>query len=156
MTDKISPFSKIINQAKQGPQKYNYNNRYIPKPYKDVAKGMEAQFAEYMISQMNKAVGKNTPESSASKYYKSLLDLERAKLMTEQGKGLGIQEMILNQIYPKRLRNKQNYAQYQKQNSVNTHNNKSNIKIKSDAGSNLESITIKDNKKVSLRGDSHE
>ena len=39
--------------------KVSDSSKYIPKPYKDVAKGMEEQFARYMIEQMKKTIDKN-------------------------------------------------------------------------------------------------
>ncbi len=99
-------------------QKYVDTTKYIPEPYKKVAKGMEAQFAQFMLEQMQKTIHKSTPESSAEKYYRSLLTQERADKLVSKG-GLGIQEMILNQIYPQRLRNKITYEAYQQQHAQN-------------------------------------
>ena len=102
-----------INQNANQRKVDSDDHKYIPKPFKDVAKGMESQFAEYMLQQMRKTVDKNEPESSATKYYNSIIDSEHAKTLTNKDGGLGIQDLILNQIYPKRFRNPVAYRQYE-------------------------------------------
>ena len=81
------------------------DSRFIPEPYKNVASGMEQQFARFMVEQMEKTVTRENPESQATAYYKSIVNQERAEAMSETGKGLGLKQMILDQIYPKHLRN---------------------------------------------------
>ena len=81
--------------------------KYIPGMVKEFAKSMESEFAKLMINEMNKTVPKQGTDS-ASKFYEGLMTNEKAKAMAARDGG-GIQEMILNQIYPEHLRNKQNY-----------------------------------------------
>lgn len=76
---------------------------------------MEAQFAEFMIEQMNKTVPGHAGKSSAMNIYKQLQNSQRAKVMSETGGGLGVQKVILDQVYPKRFRNKIMYENYLKQ-----------------------------------------
>lgn len=92
------------------------DRQYIPKQFKEVAASMEQQFAEMMLEQMGRTVDETAPEgdSGAMDYYKSLQKSERAKAMTEQN-NLGLQELILNQIYPKRMRNEVALKQYEEQ-----------------------------------------
>lgn len=91
------------------------DRQYIPKQFKDVAAGMEQQFAEVMLEQMNQTIGEEASEGSAGMdYYKSLLNSERAKAMTNQN-NLGLQDMVLDQIYPKRMRNEMALKQYEAQ-----------------------------------------
>jgi Rod binding domain-containing protein len=85
--------------------------KYIPKAYKDVASGMEKQFAEFMITQMNNSVGAEETNSGA-KYYKSLMNSERADIMATKDQGLGLQKVILDQIYPQRMRSEIAYKQF--------------------------------------------
>ncbi|MCB9094870.1 MAG: rod-binding protein [Halobacteriovoraceae bacterium] len=82
----------------------------IPKEYLEAAKGMETQFANYMINEMRKTVHKVNPESSAEQYYNSLLDYERAKKLVDT-QGLGLKELILNQIYPQQAQVQNQQAQ---------------------------------------------
>ena len=77
----------------------------IPHAYKKVARNMEQQFIEFMIDEMEKTAGKKD-QSMAGKYYKSLLNTQRAKTMSEVNGGMGLQDMILDQIYPQNLRKK--------------------------------------------------
>jgi len=87
---------------------------YIPSKYKEVAAGMEQQFVEMMLDQMNKTVDESetSEDGMGMEYYKSLQKSERAKAMTMQN-NLGLQDMILNQIYPKRMRTELALKQYE-------------------------------------------
>ena len=87
--------------------------RYIPQQYVKVAQGLEEQFAKFMIDEMEKTTGKQD-SSTAENYYQSLLNSQRAKIMAETSGGLGLQEMILEQIYPAKFRNKEAYELYLK------------------------------------------
>ena len=99
------------------------DRQYIPKQYKEVAAGMEQQFAEMMLDQMSRTVDEADSENGAAgmDYYKSLQKSERAKTMTMQN-NLGLQDVILNQIYPKRIRNEMALKQYEAQNNRIHHN----------------------------------
>lgn len=88
--------------------------KFIPKAYKDVASGMEKQFAEFMITQMESSIG-SEDTNSAAKYYKSLMNSERADVMATKDQGMGLQKVILDQIYPQRMRNDLAYKQFLKQ-----------------------------------------
>lgn len=99
----------VQNQRIQKPS----NEQFIPDPYKKVAKGMEEQFANFMLEEMNKTTNEAEGQDSASQYYKSLMTGERAKAMAESSQGgLGLQKIILDQIYPQRLRNKIAYDNF--------------------------------------------
>jgi Rod binding domain-containing protein len=99
------------------------DRQYIPKQYKEVAAGMEQQFAEMMLDQMGRTVDEAETEGGGMgmDYYKSLQKSERAKSMTAQN-NLGLQDVILNQIYPKRIRNEMALKQYEAQNNRIHHN----------------------------------
>ncbi len=88
--------------------------KYVPNDFKKVAGGLEQQFVEYMLKQMNKSIGKTSSEGSAMDYYKDLQNTEQAKTLTQVNNGVGIQELILNQIYPKKFRNAQAMAAFTK------------------------------------------
>lgn len=104
------------------------DRQYVPDQYKDVAQNMEQQFVEIMLDQMEKTVDQSDLDSGQGMdYYKSLEKLERAKIMASQN-NLGIQDMVLNQIYPKRLRNEVAFKNYQAQNSL-IHKNLPSYKI---------------------------
>ena len=94
------------------------DRHFIPKQYKEVAASMEQQFAEMMLDQMSRTVDEAESENGAAgmDYYKSLQKSERAKTMTMQN-NLGLQDVILNQIYPKRIRNEMALKQYESQNN---------------------------------------
>ena len=96
--------------------------QYIPKAYKKVARDMEKNFLKFMIEQMNKTVFSSESPSAAMNYYKELLTGERAEMMTRNRGGMKIQDIILDQIYPKERRHKLAYEAYlramQKNNKV--------------------------------------
>ena len=83
-------------------QTAKYKN--VPKPYMDVAKGTEKQFISYMISQMNNSVKSENKDSSAEKYYKGLMDNERADIMANTKNGIGMKDLVLDQILPSHLK----------------------------------------------------
>jgi Rod binding domain-containing protein len=93
------------------------DRKYIPKQFQDVAESMEAQFAEAMLNQMNQTIDETPSEESGMDYYKSLQTSERAKMMAKQN-NLGLQNMILDQIYPKRMRNEMALKQYETQSNL--------------------------------------
>ena len=110
---KVNTFSHLMNPnskkqalpVKDKNIQVSDNEQYIPEPYKKVARGMEEQFANFMLEEMNKTTG-NKDNDSASQFYKGLMTSERAKTMSESTHGLGLKKVILDQIYPQRLRNK--------------------------------------------------
>jgi Rod binding domain-containing protein len=80
----------------------------VPEAYLKVAKGMETQFINHMLGEMRKTVKSETPEAPGEAYYKSMLDYERSKMMADTENGVGLKDLILDQIYPQNLRNAQN------------------------------------------------
>ena len=87
---------------------------YIPKEFRKVAREMEKQFLEFMIEQMSRTSNSEKPSSTAMSYYKGLLLGKRADIMSRHHGGMGLQELILDQIYPKEKRNKSFYDAYLK------------------------------------------
>jgi Rod binding domain-containing protein len=121
--NKLSP--KSVDQGKKVDDR-----DYIPKQYKEVAAGMEQQFVEMLMNQMERTVDDSDNESESGQgmdFYKSLQKSERAKIMTQQN-NLGLQEVILDQIYPKRQRTEMALKQYEAQ-SNRIHQNLPSYKI---------------------------
>ncbi|MCT4642338.1 MAG: rod-binding protein [Bacteriovoracaceae bacterium] len=102
-----------------------YENPSVPDPYKKIAKGMERQFINHMINEMQKTVHSSEPQSAGTKYYKSLLADERSKIMANVDNGIGLKEVILEQIVPDHLKNtsnKYNAIQMYRENKVQGEN----------------------------------
>ena len=78
--------------------------KYVPKEIMKVAEGMESQFINHMINEMRKTVNKNEPMNQAERFYNSKLDEEYAKIMSETKSGLGLKEMIIEQLAPQYIR----------------------------------------------------
>lgn len=117
-----TPGIQIANkQAKPLEYRPIDDRKYIPKQFKDVAESMESQFAETMLKQMNQTIDENSGEDSGMDYYKSLQTSERAKMMAKQN-NLGLQNVILDQTYPKRMRNEMALKQYEAQSDMIHHN----------------------------------
>lgn len=133
---KVSPHIHVpkTTQDQSGARIHNPNNLKhdkhagIPKPYMDIAEGMEAQFINHMLTELEKTVRKEKPDSQAEAYYKSLLNNERADIMAKTENGIGLKDMILDQIYPKYMRrpiaNKEALGQYQ---NITMHGNNSKL-----------------------------
>jgi Rod binding domain-containing protein len=117
--DKVLPSTGRPNTTSSQHVVRNRSNieerKYIPKPYQDVAKKMEGQFIQFMVEQMKKTAGQSEPDSAATNYYKGMLTEQQSRSIAGQDGGLGLQELILNQIYPKRLRNQTAYGAYKQQ-----------------------------------------
>lgn len=120
MIEKVSPIP--IKKTAQTNKKSD--SKFIPDPYKKVASSMETQFLNFMISKMKNSINKNNPESSAIEYYNGLINKERSNIMAKNNGGLGIQQLILNQIYPPHLRNKASYEYFMKNMQPNTNKQK--------------------------------
>ncbi len=79
----------------------------VPKEYLEVAQKMEADFVNHMLNEMRQtAKVTDEDDSTAMNYYNSLLDTERADIMAKHDGGIGLQKMILDQIYPEHMRKK--------------------------------------------------
>ena len=92
--------------------KFGYRNKhFIPEEYKGVASAMEKQFVKHMIDNMDKTISRSKEESSAEEYYKSLLYDEFANKIS-QNDTMGLQDIILDQVYPRRLRNELAYKSF--------------------------------------------
>ena len=109
----------IQSVKKKNVQTHGQDQKYIPDDHKEFAKKLEAQFAQLMFKEMQKTVATNGQNSTANEFYDSLMLQERAKAMSERGDSK-IQNMLLDEIYPKKFRNKANYDLYaQSQNKYN-------------------------------------
>ena len=94
-------------------------DKYIPKPYKKVAGSMEKECLNFMISKMNQTVKSDTKNSSAMDYYQGIMNKERSSIMAKNNGGVGIQKLILDQIYPSHLRNKVTYEYFKRSQEKN-------------------------------------
>ena len=68
--------------------------------YRIVARGMEEQLIRLMVNQMRKTIVPETPPSSALAFYQSMLDGHYASAMAKNRMGMGLQQIIFEQIYP--------------------------------------------------------
>lgn len=102
--DKTSTFSPSPKKIDGHPSLRQKNLNSVPKEYLDVAQGMETQYLNFMLGEMQRGVNQVEPDNNATKYYKSLLDYERAQIMAKTENGVGLKEIILDQIYPQHLR----------------------------------------------------
>lgn len=89
--------------------------RYVPDDYKKVAQGLEQQFAEYMLKQMHNSIGRQHEDGTAMNYYQDLNQKEQARIMSQINNGLGIQKLIIDEIYPEKFRNPEAMAAYNQQ-----------------------------------------
>lgn len=95
------------------------NKKFIPKPYLDAAQGMEKQFIKLMIDEMRKTSGSSEPTSTGMDYYMDLQNEERSKAMVNRNQ-VGLQDLILDRIYPENKRNPYAYNAYlQQTNQIN-------------------------------------
>lgn len=109
-SEKGIQFEKMLQEAQSGGIK---DEKYIPESHIKAAKGMEKQFLEYMVQQMKKTVDKTKEPSTAMNYYDSVLTEKHTQALSDTDGGLGLREMILDQIYPEHMRTEANLRQHQ-------------------------------------------
>lgn len=107
-----------IHLPKSNPKPDKY--RHVPKPYLDVAEGMERQFTNHLLGEMRKTIEHTEPQSNAERIYQSMLDDERSKLMANSDTGLGVKDTVLKQIYP-------GFNQQARQNGLQIYNRNLNV-----------------------------
>lgn len=107
----------------------------VPEQYRNIAKGMEQQFVQFMIEQMHKSAPSTQEDSSATKFYKSLLTQRHAEIMTDKDEGLGIQHMILEKILPDQIKDRLRVVN-------NNGNEKYQAQIKNKKSGNLTSLGV--------------
>lgn len=120
-----------MNSINQQPQIHHKHNaqadkyRRVPKDYMNVAEGMERQFTNHLLSQMQKSVDPANPDSQAEIIYKSMLADEHAQVMAKSNSGLGVKDLVLDQIYPqyKKVNKAQGLNIY---NQINSHKGENN------------------------------
>ena len=104
------------------------NKKYIPEPYVDAAKGMEKQFIKLMIDQMKKTANSAEPTSTGMDYYMDLQNEERSKAMVERNQ-VGLQDLILDRIYPENKRNQYAYNAYLQQTNQMSNSHKPQVEM---------------------------
>ncbi len=100
---------QIQNKNYQNSVRPENSEKYIPEEIKGAAQGLEAQFNELMVKEMTKSLNSGV-QSTAGNFYNGLLTSERAKALVHEDSQ--IQKLILDEIYPKHMRNSQNYQNY--------------------------------------------
>ncbi|WP_127715664.1 hypothetical protein [Halobacteriovorax sp. HLS] len=90
------------------------SKKFIPKPYLEAAQSMEKQFVKLMIDEMKKTSQSDKPASTGMDYYMDLESDERAKAMVQRDQ-IGLQDLILDKIYPEKYRNIHAFNAYQEQ-----------------------------------------
>jgi Rod binding domain-containing protein len=106
ITDSQSLNSSITQSSKTNSKKF------IPKPYVEAAQSMEKQFVKLMIDEMKKTSQSEKPASTGMDYYMDLESNERAKAMVQRDQ-IGLQDLILDKIYPEQYRNVHAFNAYQ-------------------------------------------
>jgi Rod binding domain-containing protein len=96
---------------KARPTRPGNDRNYIPDEEKQFARQLEQQYVEYLVKKMQENTGQ-TINTTGGRHYQDLLNTERAKMLTQSNGGLGIQDMVLDQIYPKKFRNPESLNAY--------------------------------------------
>gem|GEM_PF-5092557 len=68
-------------------------------PFKKIGQELESQFVEYLLKEMEKTADNSDEQESPEKsYYQSLLRSQRAQLLSEHQGGLGLGDLIAEQL----------------------------------------------------------
>ncbi|MGB0452791.1 MAG: hypothetical protein ACPGJV_03680 [Bacteriovoracaceae bacterium] len=95
-----------------GPKSLPANRHYIPEDYKKAAESQERAFTQYILKEMNKSTVNNREQSPAEQMFKSWQIEEQAKKMSASDSGLNVKNVILEEMYPRYLRNKAQFENY--------------------------------------------
>ncbi|OFZ14140.1 MAG: hypothetical protein A2X86_04625 [Bdellovibrionales bacterium GWA2_49_15] len=95
------------------PKRDSNGIQYVPKDYVEVAEAQEASFLKLMFDEMKNSIEHAEEPSSAEGIYQSLLTDEQAQSLASHPDGVGIKNLILDQIYPQKFRSKEGYEAYQ-------------------------------------------
>lgn len=83
-------------QMKQAQQMPYDKYKDVPKKVMEVAEMYESQFTDHLLKEMKKSSGREL--GPAEKIYHSMLDSERSKMMAKTNTGLGIKEVVIQEI----------------------------------------------------------
>lgn len=73
--------------------------KHVPKQVMEVAQGMEEQFTNHLLSEIQKSSGREL--GSAEKIYQGMLDRERSQLIAASDTGLGVKDVIIEDLMRK-------------------------------------------------------
>lgn len=90
------------------------NRHYIPEDFKNFAEGQEKVFAQFLLKEFHKSIPKNTDNSTAGGIYESWMIDEQSDALSKSKDGIGIKDLILEEIYPREQRTKMRYDHYQR------------------------------------------
>ena len=90
------------------------NRHFVPDEMNKVAESYEKQFAQFLLKEFYKSVPKQEKESTAGNIYESWMIGEQSDAISKNEDGLGIKNLILEEVYPRKYRNQAQYDSYLK------------------------------------------
>lgn len=72
--------------------------KHVPKQVMEVAEGLESQFTNHLLREMRKTSGREL--GPAENIYQSMLDAQRAEMMSQSRTGVGIKDLVIEQLDP--------------------------------------------------------
>lgn len=110
--DRVNNNQKFYRPKPKNDKALPTNRHFIPDEMKKVAESYEKQFAQFLLKEFHKSIPKSQDESTAGNIYESWMINEQSDAISKNDKGIGIKDLILEEIYPRKYRNEQAYEGY--------------------------------------------
>ena len=88
------------------------NRQFIPDEMKKVAESYEKQFAQFLLKEFHKSIPRSQDNSTAKDIYEGWMINEQSEAIAKNQEGLGIKDLVLDEIYPRKYRNEEAYNSF--------------------------------------------
>ena len=85
------------------------NRHFVPEQVNKIAENYEKQFAQFLLKEFHKSIPKGDESSTAGDIYQGWMIDKQADTIAKNDKGLGLKDLILDEIYPRKYRNEVAY-----------------------------------------------
>lgn len=110
--DKVNNSQKFYRTQPKNNKALPANRHFIPDEMKKVAESYEKQFAQFLLKEFHKSIPKSQGESTAKDIYEGWMINEQSDAISKSRDGLGIKDLILDEVYPRKYRNEAAYNSF--------------------------------------------
>jgi Rod binding domain-containing protein len=110
--DKVNNSQKFYRTQPKNNKALPANRHFIPDEMKKVAESYEKQFAQFLLKEFHKSIPKSQGESTAKDIYEGWMINEQSNAIAQSRDGLGIKDLILDEVYPRKYRNEAAYNSF--------------------------------------------
>lgn len=158
--DKVNNSQKFYRLQPKNNKALPANRHFIPEQMNQVAESYEKQFAQFLLKEFHKSIPKSEGQSTAGDIYESWMINEQSDSIAKSKDGLGIKDLILDEIYPRKYRNEaafNSFKQAQANKALQARNAYKQVQMKENE---FDSVKMKKDSELNLpntrKGVSHE